>query len=107
MAPHKHKGSLVTTLSQVPLSVMGNERASIELDWIPETGDTVEFECQCHPEGTWDSIEGFLTGDIDGTGVTDATDAGIWVFDVRGISRLRVSASAIGTTPVLVKLYAE
>ncbi len=104
---HKISGSIAVVNGDVGLSVQGNRRASIELDWVPVTGDTIEFEGLAHPEGTWDSIEGQLMSDMNGTGVTSATDVGVWIFDVWGISRIRASASALSTTPVSVKMYAE
>lgn len=104
---HKDKGTIAAVGEEVGLSVQGNERASIELAWTPVTGDTIEFEGRAHPEGSWGSIEGFLMSDIDGTGATDATDIGVWIFNVIGISRIRARASALAATPVSVKIYAE
>ena len=103
----KSEGVISVATGLVGASVQGNERASIELDWVPTTGDTVEFQAQAHPEGTFGLIEGFPMDDINGAGVTEGTDIGVWIFDVKGISRIRAIASALGSTPVSVKIYAE
>ncbi|MCK5307599.1 MAG: hypothetical protein KAJ73_03220 [Zetaproteobacteria bacterium] len=103
----KHKGTITAVGENVGIATQGTQKASIELAWTPVTGDTIEFEGQAHPEGSWGSIEGFLMSDIDGTGATSATDSGIWMFNVHGISRIRARASVLVAASVSVKIYAE
>jgi hypothetical protein len=100
-------GNLAAQNDEVAISVMGKERASIELSWTPATGDSVVFEAASHPNSAFAAIEGFPMDDIDGTGVTTSSTAGVWLFDVKGIARLRARADAAPGSAIAVKIFAE
>ena len=103
----ENQGNLAAVDDAVGVSARGFVRASIDLAWTPLTGDAVEFEAATHKDATFRAIEGHPMEDIDGTGVTSASTAGAWLFNVQGIARLRARASAIGATPIAVKILAE
>ena len=103
----ENSGNLAAVDDEVGVSVRGFTRASIDLAWTPLTGDAVEFEAQSHVKAAFRAIEGFPMEDMDGTGVTTASTAGAWLFDVKGVARLRARASAVGANPIAVLVLAE
>jgi hypothetical protein len=105
-----YKGDLIATSGEgsiVGMKVSGAVRASIDLAFTPVTNDSVVFEAAGHKDGAFRAIEGFPMEDIDGTGVTSATTAGCWLFDVRGIARLRARCDGLASASIAVKINAE
>lgn len=102
-----NKGVIASAGEEVAISVVGCIKASIDLDWTEVTGDSIAFEAKAHIEAPWRSIEGYPMEDMDGTGVTEASAPGAWVFYVDGIARLRARVVTTSINACTALLNAE